>query len=305
MIELPPLLLLPEPPAIIRPLEGGLYGTLDGQMQRLGLPRGVRRSIMAEMAKVVGGKPGLLRATAAEMARYSKDPSLASMLLNPFTFAAAPPAGPTVTFIGTFTDATTTDPHTFTANVGPAGPKIVIVCPHSLRNAAAQRTIVSVSIDGTNGTLAAQNGINDGVNEGTQTGIAYREISTGGVITIIDDWSAAHSFSAADVYTITGYTSNVHDDIKTATGNNPTISTLTVAALGCVIASASGVEPATGAFTFSGVSLDNEQQCDSASGIVHMREGCGHATGLSATSTYNVQATSSAGFEVIAAISFH
>ncbi|WP_164895879.1 hypothetical protein, partial [Mesorhizobium sp. M7A.F.Ca.MR.176.00.0.0] len=120
--------------------------------------------------------------------------------------------------------------------------------------------------------LAGQNGVNDGVNEGTQTGIAYREISTGGTITIIDDWSALHSFSAADVYTITGYTSNTHVDFKSATGDNPTISTLTVSANGCVIASASGVEPATGAFTFSGVSLDHEQQCDSSNGIVHMRE---------------------------------
>ncbi|RWB27287.1 MAG: hypothetical protein EOQ42_19740 [Mesorhizobium sp.] len=51
------------------------------------------------------------------------------------------------------------------------------------------------------------------------------KISTGGSITIIADWSAAHSRSVIDVYTITGYTSNTHDDIKTATGNNPTIST--------------------------------------------------------------------------------
>ncbi|AZV21489.1 hypothetical protein [Mesorhizobium sp. M7A.F.Ce.TU.012.03.2.1] len=226
-----------------------------------------------------------------------------SIVIDQFADAAAP-SGPTVTYIGTFTDILTIDPHTFTADVGAAGPKLVVVCPHSLRNAAAQRTLVSVSIDGTLGTLAGQNGINDALNEGTQTGIAYREISTGGVITIIDDWSAIHSFSAADVYTITGYTSNVHVDFKTATGDNPTISTLTVSANGCVIASASGVEPATGAFAFSGVSLDHDQQCDSGNGIVHMREAAGHATGLAATSTYNVQASSAAGFEVVAAVSF-
>ncbi|MGX5839760.1 hypothetical protein ACWGTI_03435 [Mesorhizobium sp. ArgA1] len=139
--------------------------------------------------------------------------------------------------------------------------------------------MVSVSIDGTNGTLPGQNGINDGSNEGTQTGIAYREITTGGVITIIVDWSGLHSFSAADVYTLTGYVSNTHDDFKSATGNDPTISTLTTVADSCVLASASGVEPATGAMTFSGVSLDHQQQCDSSNGIVHMREGCGHASG--------------------------
>ncbi|RVD16857.1 MAG: hypothetical protein EOS73_25425 [Mesorhizobium sp.] len=228
-----------------------------------------------------------------------------SMMVQSGRFGPPPPTGPTVTFIGTFTDKLTPDPHTATVNVGAAGTKLVVICPHSLRNAGAQRTIVSVSIDGTNGTLAGQNGINDGVNEGTQTGIAYREISTGGNITVVVDWSAVHSFAAFDAYTITGYVSNTHDDVKTATGNNPTISTLTTAADSCVIASASGVEPATGALTLSGVSLDHEQQCDSANGIVHMREGCGHVSGLSATSTYNVQATSAAGFEVVAAISFH
>jgi hypothetical protein len=35
-----------------------------------------------------------------------------------------------------------------------------------------------------------------------------------------------------------------------------------------------------------------------------MRECAGHATGLSATSTYNVQATSTAGFEALVAVSF-
>ncbi|WP_164895877.1 hypothetical protein, partial [Mesorhizobium sp. M7A.F.Ca.MR.176.00.0.0] len=90
-----------------------------------------------------------------------------SIVIDQFADAAAP-SGPTVTYIGTFTDNATTDPHTFTPNVGPAGTKLVVVCPHSLRNAAGTRTIVSVSIDGTAGTLAGQNGVNDGVNEGTQ-----------------------------------------------------------------------------------------------------------------------------------------
>lgn len=302
MIDLAPPPLLIEPPAIISPIEGGLWGDLDRKMQRLGIPRDVRRSVAAEMRKVVGGKSSLLRATAAEMAKYGKDSVLASMLVNPFVYAAAAPSGPTITYINTFTDATVPDPHTFTANVGSAGTKLVVLCPHSLRAAAAQRTIVSGSIDGTTGTIAGQVGINDGVNEGTQSGIVYREISTGGSITIIVDWSAAHSFSACDVFTVTGYTSNTHVDVKTATGNNPTISTLTVSANGCVFASASGVEPSTGAFTFSGVTLDHEQQC--VNGGTTMREAAGHATGLSATSTYNVQATSTSGFEALVAVSF-
>jgi hypothetical protein len=84
---------------------------------------------------------------------------------------------------------------------------------------------------------------------------------------------------------------------------DPTISTLSVSAAGCVIASASGVEPSTGAFTMTGVTQDHEQLAAGTFGA-NMRECAGHATGLSATSTYNVQATSTAGFEALVAVSF-
>lgn len=144
---------------------------------------------------------------------------------------------------------------------------------------------------------AGQTGINDGVNEGTQTGIAYREIATGGSIPIIVDWSGLHSRSVMDVYTVTGYASNAHVDVKTAIGDDPSISTLTVSADGCVVAAASGVEPATGAMSFSGMTLDAEGQ--STGTLAAMRTGSGHATGLGATATYKLQETSSAGFEAL------
>ncbi len=215
---------------------------------------------------------------------------------------AAAPVGPVVTFLGTFTDIVTIDPQTQTIDVGAAGNKIVVICPHSARAAAGQRTISSVSIDGTNGTIAGQNGINDGVNEGTQTGIAYREISTGGNISVIVDWSSTHSFSAFDAYTITGYSTNVHSDVKTATGNDPTISTLAVGNSGVVIVAASGVEPSTGAFTLSNVTLDHDQQCVGTS--ASMREASGHTSVAAATTSFTTQASSASGFEVVVAVSF-
>lgn len=217
----------------------------------------------------------------------------------------APPSGPTVTFIGRLDGGVTgggIDPQTENVDVGAAGNKIVVVCAHSVRAAVGQRTIASISIDGTNGTIAGQTGINDGANEGTQTGIAYREIATGGSIPIVVDWSGLHSRSVMDVYTIAGYTSNAHVDVKTATGDDPTISTLTVSADGCVVAAASGVEPSTGAMSFSGVTLDAEGQASGT--LAAMRTGSGHATGLGATAAYNVQETSSAGFEALVAASF-
>lgn len=260
------------------------------------LTRGSRIDAAAGSYVVTGAAAALVRAL--KVAAVTGSYTVTGTAATP-TYSTG---GPTVTYIGTFTDAVTPDPHTFTANVGAAGTKLVVVCPHSLRNAAAQRTISTVSIDGTNGTIAGQTGTNDGANEGTQSGIAYREISTGGSITIVVDWSASHSCAAADVYVITGYSGNTHTDVKTATGNNPTVSTLTVSGGGCVIASASGVEPSTGAFTFSGVTLDHEQQC--TGGAVSMREAAGSAAGQSATSTFTVQATSTAGFEALVVASF-
>jgi hypothetical protein len=83
MIDLAPPIII-DRPAIIRPIESGVWLDIDRKMERLGLPRSVRRSIATEMGKIVGGKPKLLNATAAEMARYAKEPALGSMLVNPF-----------------------------------------------------------------------------------------------------------------------------------------------------------------------------------------------------------------------------
>lgn len=236
------------------------------------------------------------------------DTGIFEVVSSQFADAAAP-SGPVKTLIGRFNGNVTgggTDPQTEVVNVGAAGNKIVVVCAHSVRAAAGQRTVSSVSIDGANGTLPAapgQIGINDGANEGTQTGIAYREISTGGNITIIVDWSGLHSCSIIEVYTMTGYVSNVHDDVRSASGNDPSLSNLNVAANGCVFAAGSGVEPSTGAFTMSGVTLDVEGQSTGSSAF--MRTCSGSLTGIAATSSFAVGVSSTAGFECVEAISFH
>lgn len=229
------------------------------------------------------------------------------MIVNSFVFTP-PPAGPVVTFIERRNSVVTgggTSPHTeININVGAAGPKIVLIGAHSVRAAAGVRTLSSCSIDGTNGTLAGQNGTNDGLNEGTQAGIAYREITTGGNITVTLTWSGLHTCSLMDIYVITGYASNVHTDFKSATGNDPTITNLTTAADSCVIAMAGGVEPSTSAMSLTGVTLDLEGRY----GVTptFMRAGCGHAVGVAAnTASYGVGMSSSAGFEVVTAVSFH
>jgi len=122
----PPPPILIDPPSIIRPLERGVWFDLDQQMQRLGLPREVRRSIQAEMKKVVGDKSSLVKATAAEMARYGGQPALGSMLINPFIFT--PPAPPMVySYEGAYLDNSNLTTYTFnTKSVGTAGTGRVI-----------------------------------------------------------------------------------------------------------------------------------------------------------------------------------
>ncbi|TIN02683.1 MAG: hypothetical protein E5Y34_06545 [Mesorhizobium sp.] len=229
-----------------------------------------------------------------------------SIVIDQFADAAAP-SGPVVTFIERRNSVVTggaTSPHTeININVGAAGPKIVLIGAHSVRAAAAVRTLSSGNIDGTNGTLAGQNGINDALNEGTQAGIVYREITTGGNITVTLTWSGLHTCSLMDIYVITGYVSNVHTDFKSATGNDPAITNLTTAADSCVIAVAGGVEPSTSAMTISGVALDLEGRYGMTP--TFMRAGCGHAVGVAAnTASYGVGMSSTAGFEVVTAVSF-
>lgn len=56
MIDLgPPPLVFPMP-TIIRPVEGGLWGSMDADMARDGVPRHVRRAIIAEVKRTLGGR---------------------------------------------------------------------------------------------------------------------------------------------------------------------------------------------------------------------------------------------------------
>ncbi|ESX98741.1 hypothetical protein [Mesorhizobium sp. LNJC405B00] len=181
------------------------------------------------------------------------------MMFNSFRFMPPPPTGLVVTYKGTFSAlATPADPHTFTVDVGAAGTKIVVLVCHGLRQNTVPRTLSSVSVDCTTGTIAVQAGTNDGADQAIQLGIGQREITTGGTITCIADWSQNLHSSAVDVYTITGHTSSTSVNAKSATGNEPTFSNLTVSANGCVIAGATGVNP-EGSITFTGVTKDHEE----------------------------------------------
>lgn len=68
------------PPAIIRPSPE--LAAADVDLGRLGLPRHVRRAIVAELARVCDAPRAVIRATADDLARYAGDPLLAMPLLT-------------------------------------------------------------------------------------------------------------------------------------------------------------------------------------------------------------------------------
>ena len=56
MIDLgPPPLIFPTP-VIIQTVDGGLWGSLDRELTRLGLRREIRRAVLTELRRVVGSQ---------------------------------------------------------------------------------------------------------------------------------------------------------------------------------------------------------------------------------------------------------
>ncbi|CAN7169472.1 hypothetical protein LJR234_000375 [Mesorhizobium amorphae] len=146
MIDLPPSIVLPDPPAIIRTLEHGLWIDIDRKMQRLGLNRDVRRSVIAEMRKAVGGKPALVKATAHEMARYGGDPVLGSMLINAFLGASAPAM--VYSYEGATGDSANSGTYTFTnKNVGAAAAGRLVLAGIAT-SGGTPRTVTGVTAGG-------------------------------------------------------------------------------------------------------------------------------------------------------------
>ncbi|TIL82785.1 MAG: hypothetical protein E5Y89_03605, partial [Mesorhizobium sp.] len=196
------------------------------------------------------------------------------------------PTGPVVTHRGTFTTSGSVNSITQNAvDIGAAETgRLVVVTGHIVRAAAAQRTFSAVTFSGSGGTIHGQTGINDGVNEGVQVGIMSAVVSAGTTVDIVVTWSGLLPAGLINVFTITGLVSATPTETLTTTGNDPSVTTLDVSALGVVIGAFGGVEPSTGAFTLTGVTADDDRQF--GSGGTNMRAAAGHASVASATSTY-------------------
>lgn len=144
MIDLPT-------PIIIRPVEGGLWGNAELQMERLGLPRAVRRAVLAEFRRVVGSKPAIVKATLDDLAKYAGEPALGTFPFPMFSPVSSAAPGMTYSFEGYTLDNSNLTTYTFTnKNVGAAGTGRLIALAIQTRNTAINtaRSVTSATCNG-------------------------------------------------------------------------------------------------------------------------------------------------------------
>ncbi|RWC25926.1 hypothetical protein [Mesorhizobium sp.] len=213
-----------------------------------------------------------------------------SIDIDQFADAAAPTAGPIVTYWGTI-DSGTGNANDQTYTDAPIGPedasRIVVVVAEMRRGSAATRSLLGVTFDGAAGTLHDQISV-IGTN-GLTIGLASKAIATGTTVTIVTDWAGLGSFAAISVYTITGLASPTIVDVRKAssTSTDPSIGNLITSANGVVIAGFVGCD-ASGAqlMTLSGVSEDYDDDTFS-SDARFTQIALGHA-GVGASAGYSV-----------------
>jgi hypothetical protein len=176
-----------------------------------------------------------------------------SFLLNPYRFAAAAPAGPTLTYRGTIGVASGN------VDIGAAaGTRLVVMCAEHVRSTVSGRTITGGSIDGSAATIAVQFG--GSAATGTGCGILYREVTSGGSVAFSFTVSGAVSIQSMHVYTIASYASATPTDTASGTGNDPAV-LIDFPASGVVIGCASA--NSSNAFTWSGLTEDHDLQISS------------------------------------------
>lgn len=231
------------------------------------------------------------------------------MLLSTGSFfgGTGTPAAPNqVTYLGTQTLGTAHSTQTFAVNIGAAAADALIVaCVENMRNAAAQRTISTVSFDGTNGTIHVQTGANDGFNQGIQVGVASRLVTVGGTINVIPTFSGITAASAVHVFKVTGLLSTTPTDTVSGTGNDVSTSTLDNNDNGVIIGSFSGADGTLGPLTLTGVGhTEADQSIVASPSGFDFRVAAGWSQFLAALSNRTVAVSSSANLEALAAVSW-
>lgn len=215
------------PPAIIQRAEPW-ERELSSKLAQLGLPRHVRRAIVAEFRRLEGSPPRIHRPAFDDLARYGKDPALSSLLCPPIGWNVA---AFTVTFINTGTSTATTAAIDFGNFNAPTAGLMVVVCGCPSGSSNESLTVSSISIGGSNGTKVFSLSSAQQLSE-----IAYRQVSSGNnnVTVTRSSTTSSGSSTVVDVYLIINNqsdtpTANADSGVASATSRT---ATFTVPALG-------------------------------------------------------------------------
>jgi len=187
--------------------------------------------------------------------------------------------------------ASATSPLAVNLGTAAADCLVVVVLP-STRSAAPGNAPSSITIDAVESSIISNN-INAG--SGAGVAIAQRLVTAGGSINIA--WTLAASVAWAAAYKVTNGNSKVAYDWREALGNEPAIA-IDVKAGGGLIASAAN--NADNAITLSGVTADASSTTNNTNG----RRTWGHSAINTDETNKAVSASSSAGDEMIAGISY-
>ncbi|RWE25222.1 MAG: hypothetical protein EOS41_12300 [Mesorhizobium sp.] len=190
--------------------------------------------------------------------------------------------GPVVTFRGVFNSGDT-------VNIGSASAdRVVILASAAVRGASTPRTLSSLLFDGAAGTTPTTTGVGSGSSSVT-VGLASKLITAGTSFVPTANYSGAVASNKVAVWTITGQGTNTPGDAK-AWKTGDAAQTLNVANAGCAFMVAAGTDGSLGAFTLTGVNVDDD---NSYGGLATMEAAFGSVTNLAAEAARALAASNS------------
>lgn len=197
VLDLPPVDLAA--PAIIQRAEPWELD-LHRKLSPLGLPRHVRRAIVAEFKRLEGSGPRIYRPAFADLARYGKDPALAHILCPPIGWNTTGPL--TLTYISQATNSTDQTTYNFGDFSIPRAGLVIVAAV--LRSGSNARTVSSVSIGGTNGSIHDTN-----ASDQQKRATASRVVSAGNnnVTVTLSGSNGSNAIAAVGVWLLENYSS--------------------------------------------------------------------------------------------------
>lgn len=197
--------------------------------------------------------------------------------------------GPTIT--QTADQNGSTDTFTDAAIGADAADRLVVVCILGHNTGGSNRTLTSLSIGGTNGTIHEQ--FQD---SGLSLAIVSRTVTTGATATMVSTFSGALTDRRFVVYTITGLISSTPHDTSEVAGDTLT---LDIPTAGCAIMIAASKNGTIGAFTVTGLTENTDVTTANASQVATASQ-----TGMGSEVGRTISATSTATNEAIVAVSW-